>query len=179
MIWSALHGDMQLPARAGTGVANRLEHKVKRACFNWGLGRELYTAPFIWVGSDKCNISGNKCYDKFDVTEIGYDDEGRINKCVIANEKTKQIVYEYGTGRRAPAKKAAQKKPAPQKEAQSVPADAAETIDREQAAILKEKCKEKGQNLKQLLAEYRIHEGRMGNITVNQFSDMIDYLESL
>ena len=21
----------------------------KRACFNWGIGRELYTAPFIWV----------------------------------------------------------------------------------------------------------------------------------
>ena len=20
----------------------------KRACFNWGIGRELYTAPFIW-----------------------------------------------------------------------------------------------------------------------------------
>ena len=24
----------------------------KRACFNWGIGRELYTAPFIWVSSD-------------------------------------------------------------------------------------------------------------------------------
>lgn len=169
-----------------TGTESRTEAEkglasdaFKRACFNWGLGRELYTAPFIWVGSDKCNISGNKCYDKFDVTEIGYDDEGRINKCVIANEKTKQIVYEYGTGRRVPAKKPAPKKPAPEKEQQVVPADAAETIDREQAAILKEKCKEKGQNLKQLLAEYRIHEGRMGNITVNQFNDMIDYLESL
>ncbi|MCX4328882.1 MAG: hypothetical protein OSJ45_16625 [Lachnospiraceae bacterium] len=21
----------------------------KRACFNWGIGRELYTAPFIWI----------------------------------------------------------------------------------------------------------------------------------
>ena len=21
----------------------------KRACFNWGIGRELYTAPFVWV----------------------------------------------------------------------------------------------------------------------------------
>ena len=25
----------------------------KRACFNWGIGRELYTAPFIWVQIDQ------------------------------------------------------------------------------------------------------------------------------
>jgi hypothetical protein len=35
----------------------------KRACFNWGIGRELYTAPFIWVNADKCNIKNGKCYD--------------------------------------------------------------------------------------------------------------------
>ena len=23
----------------------------KRACFNWGIGRELYTAPFIWISA--------------------------------------------------------------------------------------------------------------------------------
>ncbi|NOW12590.1 hypothetical protein B0H35_000004 [Clostridium acetobutylicum] len=22
----------------------------KRACFNFGIGRELYTSPFIWIG---------------------------------------------------------------------------------------------------------------------------------
>ena len=32
----------------------------KRACFNWGIGRELYTAPFIWIPSDKVQISGTK-----------------------------------------------------------------------------------------------------------------------
>ena len=32
----------------------------KRACFNWGIGRELYTAPFTWVPADKCNIAENK-----------------------------------------------------------------------------------------------------------------------
>ena len=24
----------------------------KRACVNWGIGRELYTSPFIWVSGD-------------------------------------------------------------------------------------------------------------------------------
>lgn len=63
----------------------------KRACFNWGIGRELYTAPFIWIPSDKCVIkeSGRKdargnailtCSDKFFVEQILYDD----NKCIVA-----------------------------------------------------------------------------------------------
>ena len=42
----------------------------KRACFNWGIGRELYTAPFIWIAADKCNIKNGKCYDKFAVEKI-------------------------------------------------------------------------------------------------------------
>jgi hypothetical protein len=42
----------------------------KRACFNWGIGRELYTAPFTWIPADKCNIANGKCYDKFIVEKI-------------------------------------------------------------------------------------------------------------
>lgn len=51
----------------------------KRACFNWGIGRELYTSPFIWIPVDKCNIQTKKdrnnrdvyvCYDKFAVGKI-------------------------------------------------------------------------------------------------------------
>ena len=47
----------------------------KRACFNWGIGRELYTAPFTWIPAEKCNIADGKngskqCYDKFIVEKI-------------------------------------------------------------------------------------------------------------
>ena len=42
----------------------------KRACFNWGIGRELYTAPFIWIPAEKCNIMNGKCNDKFAVEKI-------------------------------------------------------------------------------------------------------------
>ena len=55
----------------------------KRACFNWGIGRELYTAPFIWIPADKCNISSNNnksaCYDRFEVEKIIIE-----NKCITA-----------------------------------------------------------------------------------------------
>lgn len=42
----------------------------KRACFNWGLGRCLYTSPFIWIPSSKCNIENGRCYDRFVVESI-------------------------------------------------------------------------------------------------------------
>lgn len=76
----------------------------KRACFNWGIGRELYTAPFIWVPASSCDIKevsqqGKKkytCYDRFSVTEIKYDDLGRITALTIENEKTHKIVFGRG-----------------------------------------------------------------------------------
>lgn len=73
----------------------------KRACFNWGIGRELYTAPFIWIPSTKCDITskgtGHTCYEKFYVSHIGYDENRVINALQIRNEKTNNVVYEYGT----------------------------------------------------------------------------------
>lgn len=74
----------------------------KRACFNWGIGRELYSAPFIFIPADKCNIKrGNNgklaCYDHFRVAEISYMEDGArdICKLVIANDKTGMIVYSW------------------------------------------------------------------------------------
>lgn len=51
----------------------------KRACFNWGIGRELYTAPFIWIPANKCDIRNGKCYDKFVVEKIVIE-----NKTIVA-----------------------------------------------------------------------------------------------
>jgi hypothetical protein len=61
----------------------------KRACFNWGIGRELYTAPFTWIPADKCEIKDGKngskqCYDKFEVEKIIIEDK-RIVALAIRN----------------------------------------------------------------------------------------------
>lgn len=90
MIWSALHGNMQLPKRAASELASRREHMVKRACFKWGIGRCLYTAPRIWVPKEKCNIKVGRnnnrvCYDRFTVEKIKVE-EGRIVGLAIKNE---------------------------------------------------------------------------------------------
>ena len=75
----------------------------KRACFNWGIGRELYTSPYIWVSSSYCNIKkkdrgdGYTCFDRFYVSEIGYDSNNSINKLQIKNEKTHKVVFDIQT----------------------------------------------------------------------------------
>lgn len=72
----------------------------KRACFNWGIGRELYTAPFIWVPKDKANIyEYNGKYttkERFIVSEIGYDDAGSINRLIVC-KKNGEVVYTFGS----------------------------------------------------------------------------------
>ena len=57
----------------------------KRACFNWGIGRELYTSPLIWVKSDKCNIQNGKCYDRFAVGKIAIENKKIVGLSIINN----------------------------------------------------------------------------------------------
>ena len=70
----------------------------KRACFNWGIGRELYTAPRIWISagnySPKQNNGKLTTYDHFIVSEISYTDD-RISSLVIVNEDTGKTVYKW------------------------------------------------------------------------------------
>lgn len=72
----------------------------KRACFNWGIGRELYTSPFIWINSNLCTImpKGDKytTYDSFRVSKIEYNENNEISALVIKNAKTNKVVYELG-----------------------------------------------------------------------------------
>ncbi|WP_353096188.1 hypothetical protein [Tissierella praeacuta] len=58
----------------------------KRACFNIGVGRELYTAPFIWI-NDNGDIEKSKCKSTFSVKEIGYNEQREINHLVIVDNK--------------------------------------------------------------------------------------------
>ncbi len=81
-------------------VKGEASDSFKRAGFNWGIGRELYTAPFIWVGK---GLFKDK-YDKFSVRDIGYDEEGNINKLSIYSETLKKVVFEMGKAIKTVAK---------------------------------------------------------------------------
>lgn len=82
----------------------------KRACFNIGIGRELYTAPdFIWVTGDKVKIQkkGEKftTYDRFHVQSIEYNDQREISALVISNSFGK-VVYSWIASKTAAPKPA-------------------------------------------------------------------------
>jgi len=68
----------------------------KRACFNWGIGRELYTSPFIWVKAEDVKIidkNGRKgTYDHFSVEKIKVDN-GVITGLAIKNDNLKRRVF--------------------------------------------------------------------------------------
>lgn len=73
----------------------------KRACFNLGIGRELYTAPFIWIPKDKgyvnINIGRNgkpMTFDKFSVEKIIIENK-KIVGLSIVNEKLGKRVFVY------------------------------------------------------------------------------------
>lgn len=78
----------------------------KRACVNWGIGRELYTAPFIYISSDKCTIYENNkgklaVKETFKVTKINYNENREISCLQIINNKPNDgkkysIVFEKG-----------------------------------------------------------------------------------
>ncbi len=68
----------------------------KRACVNWGIGRELYTAPYIYInGHTKKNDKGKMEpeYKSIKVTVLDYVN-GEISKLQIKGDK--EVIYEYG-----------------------------------------------------------------------------------
>lgn len=80
----------------------RASDAFKRAGFKWGIGRELYSAPFIWIPAGKCNVKsverGGKtvwqCNDRFELAEIGYDEAERV--AYVRVTLNGQTVFEWG-----------------------------------------------------------------------------------
>lgn len=100
--WDRDHKELKGNIYAGIGIWNEKQNRLvwkwdcgkesfsesekgeasdsfKRAGFNWGIGRELYTSPFIWVTKANIKDSGRKdkwnkpiytCTDKFVVEAI-------------------------------------------------------------------------------------------------------------
>ena len=68
----------------------------KRACFNWGIGRELYTAPFIWIKSGDVTLAQKNgkstTYDKFSVEQIIVEN-GEIKALSIRNDSLHKRVF--------------------------------------------------------------------------------------
>lgn len=112
-IWDAEKA--QWITKEDTGTESNTEKKkglasdsFKRACVNWGIGRELYTAPSIWINGDLIEWKEDKNKKKvpkttFSVDYIDYDFKRRICALAIKTNKGK-IVWTMGQAPEKPKK---------------------------------------------------------------------------
>jgi hypothetical protein len=135
----------------------------KRACFNIGIGRELYTAPLIKITLNEKEYSKDdnsgkyKSFASFTVKEIEYDDERQISNLVIV-DRFGNVRYTYQQGKtdtQTPKKQATPKK---------------QPTAREKLIV---KLKEKGIDA----TEYAKEKGLSGKTTAAEFEKLLAELE--
>ena len=93
--------------KANAGAPSNMEAQkgeasdaFKRACFCWGIGRELYTTPRIFVYADKCkSIKEGKngkmqCYDSFHVEKVRIE-SGQITGLSLWNDSTNHRCFTW------------------------------------------------------------------------------------
>ena len=89
----------------------------KRACFNWGIGRELYTAPFMFIKADTIRgergftLKDKNAFYGCEVSDIGYfetDTKREISFVKIIN-KSGDIIFSWNkSNQRSGEKKTAE-----------------------------------------------------------------------
>lgn len=72
----------------------------KRAGFAWGIGRELYTAPFIWIKREDYDTVGEtkNPKDRFTVEALTVEN-GIITGVEIVNSSKRKVVFRYENGK--------------------------------------------------------------------------------
>lgn len=103
-IWDETKG--QWVAKSDVGTESNTEKEkgqasdsFKRAGFNWGIGRELYSAPFVYIQLDKSEyierngkLTSNA---KFKVKDVSYDENRNIVRLIVVDSKGK-VRYTFG-----------------------------------------------------------------------------------
>ena len=131
----------------------------KRACVSLGIGRELYTAPFIWVSASDVNITKKQdkliTYDKFSVESITYSDNREITGLVIVNQQGK-VVYRFADRSAVTTqnKAASEKKGDTADRPAEVPQEDMGSLTGEQIMLLQAELTRTGVTLEKVLQRY-------------------------
>lgn len=137
----------------------------KRACFNLGIGRELYTAPFIWINAGNVSLTkrGDKytTYDNFVVSKISIENK-KITALEIINEKSHTVVFKTGFV-------------AEQNEPKESDTYEDTEIDEIKIDLIRKKAKEKRVPLSQIYSYFEIQS--LADMKVSQFKICMDMLE--
>ena len=137
----------------------------KRASFNFGIGRELYSAPRMFVMKkylETLKESNGKwtCYDYFTVIDIEYNGE-KIALVKIRNEKNGEVI-EFGQPAQA------------EKEQKQIEA---ETISPDKVTTIKEMCKEDGVPEERIFELYKV--SSFPELTELKFANIIKFWDRI
>lgn len=72
----------------------------KRACFNWGIGRELYTAPFIWIPANKMQIYDTGMKDTKGKPKLATNDKFYVEAIEIVDKQITKLAIKNNRGER-------------------------------------------------------------------------------
>ena len=163
-------------SKEDTGTESNMEKEkglasdsFKRACFNWGIGRELYTGPQIRIKcqtQQKANGRGYELKNPWEffgvsVKHIAYDDKRRI--VGIALEKDGREIFSYG------------ERPSQIRKKQEPVTEDTEANESERRVFM-DTCAKWGLDATSVLA----HVGwKAGKMTVKQYNDAMHYIESV
>lgn len=158
--------DVGIPsfAQAEKGEAS---DSFKRACINIGIGRELYSAPPIFITPQQGEVTQNKnkfqTKSKFYVREIEYNSEREITHLTIVDGKGNQR-YSYGRKTQGKAN------PANNKPTNTASNNQLENYRAEIANILNAKRIQTDIFINWLKREYQVE--KLENLNVNQVEEV-------
>ena len=170
-IWDKNKG--QWVEKEDTGTESNTEKEkglasdsFKRACFNWGIGRELYTSPSMFVRANdlktlKQDDKGKwTCKDIFSVADIQYSGR-KICYVRVLNEKTGGYI-DFGT---------------PAKEQETIKSIEKAKIDPVKVSAILQKCTDDQIDIEALANHYKIRS--LGDLTEAQHRHMLDHWEDV
>jgi len=140
----------------------------KRACFNWGIGRELYTAPFIYVkneGDFKQYKGKWTTYTNFYVESIQIEDN-KISAIAIKDEKGRtRFTWKKGGKSKSPKPKSKPK--------------SKDTVTTDEITVINDLIKEKGIDKDTFLKflEDKINVSKIEDIPQVHYAKVVGILE--
>lgn len=144
----------------------RASDAFKRACFNFGVGRELYSAPNMFVFKRDLktleqDANGRyTCKDVFKVESLEYDGD-RIAYVAVRNLKNDKLL-EFGTPVEV------------QKQVQKVGDERVPEVKR---TVLASRCEHEGVSIEKLLALYKIDS--LEQVTEKMFANICEHWEQV
>lgn len=157
----------------------RASDSFKRACFNLGIGRELYTAPFIWIADDKANKDNWK-YKKFKVKSIAYDEKGNISQLTINEVKgfNEVEVFNYRKGKNKSKPETRERQGQAQEKRQSQKSEDKKTLKRNELLFYVRKANLKNEEVSQIIkTTFKKNSSR--DLTDEEINQLIEHIKQL